>query len=244
MLLEAFWKPHLEPAAWDQQWTFLLKKPPLNTKGIRKSWSVFTKAPHHVLIRPILCWQRTATEQRHRKSYVANAPLPNPICLLSHENFWISTEKNPYCSKLQLLKSIRKHISSTGSYLQSKHIQHSRNDISESVFSTSQFMFCWAAPRLKQTWIPWGPPVSQILSFQLPQCHLRRGACRKSLILSKLKSNCKEHFKKTKKWLTCIHRIVCPSLQTCNNWQTTEKEKVCSHYNYFDHTQKADWLIS
>lgn len=140
MLLEAFWKPHLEPAAWDQQWTFLLKKPPLNTKGIRKSWSVFTKVPHHVLIRPILCWQRTATEQRHRKSYVANAPLPNPTCLLSHENFWISTEKNPYCSKLQLLKSIRKHISSTGSYLQSKHIQHSRNDISESVFSTSQFI--------------------------------------------------------------------------------------------------------
>lgn len=60
-------------------------------------------------------------------------------------------------------------------------------------------------------------PVSRTPPFQVPQCHLRRGACGKAYS----HQNWKKCFWKVKKWLIFIHSHDCTSAHHCK-YTTTE----------------------
>lgn len=170
--------------------------------------------PHHVLIRPIHWTQQKGGTGRATWAPI-HAHLPNPSCLLSHENFesqqrGIRTAAN-YSSSNQTVNTSSALLTLT---------KQTHTVLTQWYFWISlQYLPVYALLSCTQT--ETGSPVSQILPFQLPQYHLRRGTWRKSIFLSKWKSNCKKHFRKMKKWLTCIHRTVCLSAHHSNMQQLT-----------------------
>lgn len=163
------------------------------------------------LIRPIYFWQRTATEQNREAKEVLPGLWHTHACQ-SHlpllqatgsESEWkrISAAVN-FSSSNEIINTSLEQAHKTKTKVTAFRQWDFGNDSSVTPGSCSaelHFSQNGHKSHGADTPVSWTPP------FQVPQCHLRRGACGQSTFPSKLESSWKKCFWKVKKRLIFIH---------------------------------------